>query len=142
MRMELHKSSEQQRTSEIPLILAVEDNEDNLLIINYIVDSLSCRFIGEPDGKKTLQIAQDSQPNLILLDIMLPETNGIDLFYALKQDVSTSHIPVIAVTALARAEEKQRILEAGFDAYISKPYMLEEIEELICRYLNLKQNPQ
>ncbi|MEM6402164.1 MAG: response regulator [Cyanobacteria bacterium P01_A01_bin.84] len=136
--MELHKSGEQQQTSELPLILAVEDNEDNLLIINYVVDSLSFRFIGELDGKKTLQIARESQPNLILLDIMLPETNGIDLFHDLKQDASTSHIPVIAVTALARPEEKQRILEAGFDAYISKPYMLEEIEKLICHYLNLK----
>ena len=142
MRMELDESGKQQRTSEPPLILAVEDNEDNLLIINYVVDSLNCKFIGEANGKKTLLIARESQPNLILLDIMLPETNGIDLLHGLKQDSSTSHIPVIAVTALARAEEKKNILEAGFDAYISKPYMLEEIEELICSYLNLKQNPQ
>ncbi len=141
MQMELYESGEQQRISERPLVLAVEDNEDNLLIINYVVDSLNCRFIGEADGKKTLLTAQKSQPNLILLDIMLPEANGIDLFHSLKQDSSTNHIPVIAVTALARVEERQRILEAGFDAYISKPYMLEEIEELICRYLNLKQNP-
>ena len=141
MQMELYEFGEQQRISERPLILAVEDNEDNLLIINYVVDSLNCRFIGEADGKKTLLTAQKSQPDLILLDIMLPEANGIDLFHSLKQDSSTNHIPVIAVTALARVEEKQRILEAGFDAYISKPYMLEEIEELICRYLNLKQNP-
>ncbi|MEL6166075.1 MAG: response regulator [Cyanobacteria bacterium J06641_2] len=138
--MELHKSGKQQRNSEIPLILAVEDNEDNLLIINYVVDSLNCRFIGEANGSKTLEIARETQPDLILLDIMLPETNGIDLFHDLKQDVSTSHIPVIAVTALARAEEKQRILDAGFNAYISKPYMLEDIEELICRHLNLKHN--
>ncbi len=141
MQMELYESGEQQCISERPLVLAVEDNEDNLLIINYVVDSLNCRFIGEADGKKTLLTAQKSQPHLILLDIMLPEANGIDLFHSLKQDSSTKHIPVIAVTALARVEEKQRILEAGFDAYISKPYMLEEIEELICRYLNLKQNP-
>jgi CheY-like chemotaxis protein len=140
--MEIHESGKQQLNSEIPLILAVEDNEDNLLIINYVVDSLNCRFIGEPDGRKTLPIAREFQPNLILLDIMLPETNGIDLFHALKQDSSTSHIPVIAVTALARADEKKRILDAGFDAYVSKPYMLEEIEELIVSYLNLKPNPQ
>ncbi|AFY55247.1 CheY-like receiver domain-containing protein [Rivularia sp. PCC 7116] len=141
MQMELHEFGKEQKTTELPLILAVEDNEDNLLIIDYVVDSLNCRFIGEPDGKKTLSIARKTQPNLILLDIMLPETNGIDLFHDLRQDSSTRHIPIIAVTALARAEEKQRIMEAGFDAYISKPYMLEEIEELICRYLNLKQNP-
>lgn len=141
MQMELYKSGKQQCTSERPLILAVEDNEDNLLIINYVVDSLDCRFIGEPDGKKTLLTARESQPNLILLDIMLPETNGIELFHGLKQDSSTNHIPVIAVTALARAEERQRILEAGFDAYVSKPYMLEEIEEVICSYLNLKKSP-
>jgi CheY-like chemotaxis protein len=138
MQMKLSKSSEQQRTSERPLILAVEDNEDNLLIIDYIVDSLNFRFIGEPDGNKTLSIARECQPNLILLDIMLPEANGIDLFHSLKQDSETCHIPVIAVTALARVEERQRILSAGFDAYVSKPYMLEEIEEVICRYLKQK----
>lgn len=140
MRMELHQSGKQQQTSEIPLILAVEDNEDNLLIINYVVDSLSCRFIGELNGRRTLEIARESQPDLIILDIMLPETNGIDLFHALKQDAATNHIPVIAVTALARTEERQRILDAGFNAYISKPYMLEEIEELICAHLNIKRN--
>lgn len=138
MQMELYESGEQQYTFQRPLILAVEDNEDNLLIMNYIVDSLNCRFIGEPNGNKTLSIARESQPHLILLDIMLPEANGIDLFYSLKQDRETCHIPVIAVTALARVEERQRILSAGFDAYVSKPYMLEEIEEVICCYLKQK----
>ena len=138
MKMELDENDKQQRTSEIPLILAIEDNEDNLLIVNYIVDSFNYRFIGEPDGKKTLLIAREFQPNLILLDIMLPEANGIDIFHVLRQDSSTKHIPIIAVTALASAEEKQKILDAGFDAYVSKPYMLEDIEEVICRYLNWK----
>ncbi|MEB3216946.1 MAG: response regulator [Nostocales cyanobacterium 94392] len=138
MKMELYENEKQHCTSETPLILAIEDNEDNLLIVNYIVDSLSYRFIGEADGKKTLLIAREFQPNLILLDIMLPEVNGIDLFHFLRQDSLTKHIPVIAVTALASAEERQKILEAGFDAYVSKPYMLEDIEEVICRYLNHK----
>ncbi|MBF2017940.1 MAG: response regulator [Rivularia sp. T60_A2020_040] len=138
MKMELDENGKQQLTSDIPLILAIEDNEDNLLIVNYIVDSLNYRFIGEADGKKTLLIAREFQPNLILLDIMLPEANGIDLFHLLRQDSSTKHIPIIAVTALASAEEKQKILDAGFDAYVSKPYMLEDIEEVICRYLNYK----
>ncbi|MBE9213885.1 response regulator [Plectonema cf. radiosum LEGE 06105] len=138
MKMELDDNDKQQRTSQTPLILAIEDNEDNLLIVNYIVDSLNYRFIGEPDGNKTLLIAREFQPNLILLDIMLPEANGIDLFHVLRQDSSTKHIPIIAVTALASAEEKHKILEAGFDAYVSKPYMLEDIEEVICRYLNYK----
>ena len=136
MQMELHEGIEQQQNSQRPLILAVEDNEDNLLIINYIVDSLNCAFLGEANGKNTLLIAKESQPSLILLDIMLPEVNGIDLFHSLKEDSSTKDIPVIAVTALARAEEKQRIIEAGFNGYVSKPYMLEEIEEVICLYIN------
>ncbi|NJL77710.1 MAG: response regulator [Richelia sp. RM2_1_2] len=136
MKMELDENDKHRRTSQIPLILAIEDNEDNLLIVNYIVDSLNYRFIGEADGNKTLLIAREFQPNLILLDIMLPEANGIDIFHVLRQDSSTKHIPIIAVTALASAEEKQKILDAGFDAYVSKPYMLEDIEEVICRYLN------
>ena len=118
-----------------PLVLAVEDNEDNLLIIRYILESLKCRFLGETNGIDTVKIAKQYRPNLILMDIILPDINGIEIFYQLQQDPLTSSIPVVAITALAMTEEIQNIKKAGFHGYITKPYMLEELEDIIIEQL-------
>ena len=102
---EVSYAEKQQR----PLILAVEDNEDNLLIVNYVVNSLDCKLLGKTNGIDTLQIAKKCQPDLILMDIMLPDVNGIEIFYQLQQDPLTSSIPVVAMTALAMFEEQEQI---------------------------------
>lgn len=128
---ELSYVSKQQQ----PLVLAVEDNEDNLLIISYVLESLNCRFLGETDGIDTVKIAKQYQPSLILMDIILPHVNGIDIFYQLQQDPLTSSIPVVAMTALAMNEEIKNIQKAGFHTYITKPYMLEELENIIIQQL-------
>lgn len=118
-----------------PLVLAVEDNEDNLLLISYVAESLGYRLLGETNGVSTLQIAKQYQPNLILMDIMLPDANGVDIFYQLQRDPLTSSIPVVAMTALAMPREQQQIQKAGFHGYIIKPYMLEDLEHVILSYL-------
>ncbi len=118
-----------------PLILAVEDNEDNLLLIGYTLESLDCRHICQNDSSTTLIVAKEYQPDLILLDILLPGVSGMELICLLKQEPLTREIPVIAVTALAGEEEKKSILMAGFDDHISKPYMFEELEATISRHL-------
>ncbi|MBD0264887.1 MAG: response regulator [Tolypothrix sp. Co-bin9] len=125
-----------------PLILAVEDNDDNLLLITYTLESLGCKLICQTDSFSTLLVAKEYQPDLILMDILLPGLSGIDVVRYLKKEPLTSEIPVIAVTALASPEERERILMAGFDDYISKPYMIEDLEALICRVLGKKLNPQ
>ena len=135
MKSDISFSEAQQSVDSKPLILAVEDNEDNLLIVNYIVDSLDCEFIGEMSGEETLMIAMNNQPDLILLDIMLPDINGIDVFRPLQLDPKTKSIPVIAVTALAMLEEQKTISEAGFDGYITKPYLLEDLEDIIRHHV-------
>lgn len=118
-----------------PLVMVVEDNEDNVIIVEYLLDSLGCRAIHEIDGTKVLQIAKQCRPDVILMDIMLPETNGIDIFHQLQQDPVTSRIPVVAVTALAMIEDRELIQGAGFHSYVTKPYTLEELEQVVVYHL-------
>ncbi|MUG94549.1 response regulator [Scytonema sp. UIC 10036] len=133
-------SDNKQHDSEPPLILAVEDNDDNLLLLSYALDSLGCRLICQKDSSTTVLVAKEYQPDLILLDILLPGKSGIDLVRSLKQEPLTRHIAAIAITALASAEDRERILMAGFDDYISKPYMIEDLEDMVRSYLRRKLN--
>lgn len=120
-----------------PKILVVDDNEDNLLLLTCALEQLKCSLLTAIDGQTTLSLAQIYQPNLILLDILLPDLDGLEVLSQLRQNPKTQEIPVIAVTALARAEDKRRILLAGFNDYISKPYMLDEVEAIVKRHLSL-----
>lgn len=135
-------SDEKKHNSQQPLILAVEDHDDNLVLISYALESLGCKFICQPDSTNTVVVAKEYQPDLIMLDILLPSISGIEVVGYLKQEPLTCDIPVVAVTALASKEDKVRILEAGFDAYLSKPYLIEELETIIRRLLCAKCQPQ
>ncbi|MBF2065291.1 MAG: response regulator [Calothrix sp. C42_A2020_038] len=134
-------NEEKMQDSLSPLILAVEDNEDNLLLMSYALESIGCRLICQQDSFSTVLLAKEHQPDLILLDVLLPGLSGIDIVKLLKREPLTYKIPVIAVTALAAAEDQERILFAGFDDYISKPFMIEDLELKIHHHLNKKLNP-
>ncbi|WP_414551314.1 response regulator [Anabaena sp. CCY 0017] len=131
-------SDEKKQNPQQPLILVVEDHDDSLLLIGYALESLGCRFICQRDSSTTLLVAKEYQPDLIMLDILLPGLSGTDLVHYLKQESLTAEIPVIAVTALASREDRERLLSAGFDDYISKPYMIEDLEAKIFRLLRGK----
>lgn len=136
MNLELILKSGSLNASKQPLILAVDDDEDNLLLLTEVLKPLSCLIMTATDGEAALLLAQNCQPALILLDVMLPDFNGMEVVQRLKQNPQTSKIPVIAVTALARVEDRETLITAGCDDYISKPYMLDDLENIICRYLN------
>ena len=120
-----------------PIILAVDDDEDNLVLLTEVLEPLNCLVMTATHGQTALRLAQAYQPNLILLDVMLPDLNGIEVVYRLKQNQETAKIPVIAVTALARLEDRDRLILAGCNDYISKPYILDDLEALIRHYLPL-----
>ena len=101
-------------------ILLVEDNRDNLLTIKAILKD-KYRIIEAVDGPEGLKAAYVTVPDLILLDISLPKIDGLTLAGMLKADPRVRHIPIIAVTAHAMVYDRERILEAGCDDYISKP---------------------
>ena len=134
--MELLLKSGPSNATKQPLILAVDDDEDNLFLLTEVLRPLNCLAITATCGEAAILLAQDCQPDLILLDVMLPDFNGIEVVQRLKQNPQTNHIVVIAVTALARSEDRESLLLGGCDDYISKPYMLGELEDIICRYLN------
>lgn len=129
-----NSNSIQQDRCKQPLILAVDDNEDNLQLLSQLLVLINCKFITAADGETTLAMAEH-QPDLILLDMMLPDLSGIEVMHRLKQNPKTSHIPVIAVTAMARQEDRDRFILAGCIDYIKKPYIIDEMEAIILRYV-------
>lgn len=133
--MELAHGSKEEFAARRSLVLVVDDNEDNLLLLAFLLEQMGYAFLTAADGQTALDLAQRYQPTLILLDIMLPDFDGIEVLSRLKQNSLTSEIPVIAVTALARPEDQERILSAGCHEYVTKPYVVDEIEEVLRRYL-------
>lgn len=118
-----------------PTVLAVDDDSDNLLLLSYVLEGFDCTILSESDGHKALRLAQQMKPHLIVLDILLPGLSGVEVLRYLKASSNTCSIPIIAVTALARSQDKDKLLAAGFSGYVSKPYFLGDIEKVIGRYL-------
>jgi CheY-like chemotaxis protein len=131
-------SDEKKHKSRQPLILVVEDHEDSLLLMSYALELVGCGCICQKDSSSTLLVAREYQPDLILLDILLPGLSGLDVARSLKEEPLTCEIPVVAVTALTGEKEQESILKAGFVDYISKPYMLEDLEAIVHRLLKQK----
>src|SRR4028118_204492 len=133
--MELSLGSSQQSAARQPLVLVVDDNEDNLMLLAFLVEQLDCTIITASDGQTALDLAQTYQPALILLDMMLPDLDGMEVLSRLRQNSLTITIPVIAVTAMASPEDRDRILSAGCNEYVTKPYAIDELEVLLRHYL-------
>ena len=133
--MELSLGSSQQSAARQPLVLVVDDNQDNLMLLAFLVEQLDCTIITASNGQTALDLAQTYQPALILLDMMLPDLDGMEVLSRLRQNSLTITIPVIAVTAMARPEDRDRILSAGCNEYVTKPYAIDELEVLLRHYL-------
>lgn len=133
--MEFSLGSSEDSIAQQPLVLVVDDNEDNLLLLAFLLEQLGCTIVIAADGRTALDLAKRYQPTLILLDMMLPDIDGIEVLSHLRQNPFTAMTPVIAVTAMARAEDRERILAAGCNEYITKPYMIDELETLLRDYL-------
>lgn len=117
------------------LILAVDDDADNLLLLTQTLARDDRSLLAAPNGETALTLAQTKRPNLILLDIRLPDLSGFDVLHHLRRNAATAEIPVIAVTALAQTDDRQKLLQAGCSDCISKPYLLEDLELAVDRCL-------
>jgi len=112
-------------------VLIVEDNELNLKLLNDLLEYHGYTVITTRLGEPALELAQQYKPDLILMDVQLPDISGIEATQRLKSDEQTRAIPIIAVTAFAMAGDEAKILASGCDAYLAKPFNVAEFLKLV-----------
>ena len=117
-------------------VMIVEDNELNMKLFNDLLEAQSYEVIQTRNGLEALDLARKHQPDLILMDIQLPEVSGLEVTKWLKEDEALQRIPVIAVTAFAMKGDEERIRQGGCEAYISKPISVMKFLETVKSYLN------
>ena len=110
-------------------ILYVEDNLDNKLLVQKVLEAKGYRFLWAPNGMQGLEIAQKNKPDVILLDINLPDIDGYEVAHRLRNSgvAELGRVPVIAITANALKGDAEKALAAGCDMYVSKPINIREL---------------
>ena len=116
-------------------VLIVEDNDLNMKLLNDLLQANGYQTLQSVDGKDTLKLAKEFIPDLILMDIQLPEISGLEHVRMLKADDELKDIPVVAVTAFAMKGDEEKILEAGCAAYIAKPISIPSFLETVARFI-------
>ena len=108
-------------------ILVVEDNEKNMKLLRDVLESAGYRTVEATTGGRAVELAAERRPDLVLMDVQLPDLNGVEALGRLRADERTASIPVLAVTAQAMQGDRERFLAAGFDGYVSKPVNIVEL---------------
>jgi two-component system, cell cycle response regulator DivK len=116
-------------------ILVVEDNELNMKLLNDVLEAHGYDVLTTGEGAVAVAWARQYRPDLILMDLQLPDMSGLDVTRQLKANAETASIPVIAVTAFAMAGDEKRALEHGCDAYVAKPINLRNFLDLIAGFV-------
>ena len=117
-------------------ILIVEDNELNMKLFNDLLRANGFRTLQTNDGVNAIHVARLEKPDLILMDIQLPEVSGLEVTKWLKADDGLRHIPVIAVTAFAMKGDEEKIRHGGCEDYLPKPIKVATVIETIHKHLN------
>ena len=117
-------------------VLIVEDNELNMKLFNDLVETRGCRILQTRSGVEAVELARRHRPDLILMDIQLPEVSGLEVTQWLKDDEELRSIPVIAVTAFAMKGDEEKIREGGCEAYIAKPISVVNFLQTVERFLS------
>lgn len=115
-------------------ILIADDFDDTRELLRLLLEAEGYRICEARDGREALETARTESPALALIDLSMPSLDGWGLLREIRADESTRAIPCIAVTAFAANQDRRRALDAGFDAYISKPFRAKEIIELVNKF--------
>ncbi len=118
------------------LILIVEDEPKNITLLRDLLQVSGYSTIEATDGKQGVELAKAKKPDLILMDIQMPVMDGLEATRILKADATTSNIPVLALTSYAMKGDEERILQAGCDGYLAKPFNIRELLKTVAEYLS------
>lgn len=118
-------------------ILLIEDNAQNRYLATFLLERCGHRVLQAPTGSLGLQMANELSPDLILLDIQLPETDGYAIARALKGNPAVMHVPIVAVTSYAMAGDREKCLAAGASGYIEKPINPDSFVAEVERFLGV-----
>ena len=122
-------------------ILLVDNNPDTLKILTVILQGEGYAIDTATDGEAALSRVDQQPPQIILLDLMLPKLNGVDVCQRLKKNTTTRHIPVIIMTAKSNDEAKKGAVMAGADSYLLKPFDPAELVEQVKKFFSRKSSP-
>ena len=115
-------------------ILVVEDNEKNMKLFRDVLHASGYRTLEAATGERAVELVFEHRPDLVLMDIQLPDIDGIEALSRLRADGRTASVPVLALTAQAMEGDRERFLAAGFDGYLSKPVDIAEFVATVKRY--------
>ncbi len=115
-------------------ILIVEDNELNMKLFNDLLEAHGYQTLQARNGVEAVELARKHHPNLILMDIQLPEVSGLQVTQWIKDDESLRAIPVVAITAFAMKGDEEKIRQGGCEAYLSKPISVVKFLETVRNY--------
>lgn len=124
------------------MIAVVEDNADNRLLVQALLEDLY-DLTEYSTGREALQGLRAAMPDLVLLDISLPEMDGLEVAREIRGDAHLQHLPIVALTAHAMSGDRERFLQAGFDSYVAKPIIDEDVLlQTIARLLAVAEVPR
>ncbi len=115
-------------------VLIVEDNDLNMKLFHDLLEAHGYDILQTKDGMEALQLARLHHPDLILMDIQLPEVSGLEVTKWIKEDDDLKSIPIIAVTAFAMKGDEEKIREGGCEAYIAKPISVQNFLQTVARF--------
>jgi two-component system, cell cycle response regulator DivK len=116
-------------------VLVVEDNPLNMKLIGSILEFLKLDCVCAENGKMGFALAQHTRPDLILMDMQLPDISGLDVVALIKGEDSLRHIPIIALTAFAMKGDAEKFLAGGCDAYLAKPFNMPDFMATVQKHL-------
>ncbi|MBD2296041.1 PAS domain S-box protein [Anabaena sphaerica FACHB-251] len=120
---------------ESPLILLAEDNEANIFTISNYLEATGYRLIVAKNGQEAIDLSKSQLPNLILMDVQMPEVDGLEAMRQIRLDSQLVNIPIIALTALAMPGDQEKCLAAGANDYLTKPVRLKQLASIIKQFL-------